>query len=282
MGCGRGLSPVNVFINGFVTIMIGNVPQGLPTTVTACLAIVAERMGRQNVFVKKLDVIETLGSCTLICTDKTGTLTMNLMSVANTWAMGFDLSGPDFHATVAREQKEQPTPFSGHFWLLLVATLNSRVVLECKTEDSPLVPNGDASELGLYRFFGPAATERSGEDVEAFRAANPKLHEIPFNSAFKWQMSIHTLAAQGGKQVLLIKGAPDVLLDKCSRFVAADGSIQPKDGRFEELYTEAYERFGGQGERVLGFAMRSMDRTLEEELALDPKVCAAHPPIHLT
>ena len=75
MGCGRGLSPVNVFINGFVTIMIGNVPQGLPTTVTACLAIVAERMGRQNVFVKKLDVIETLGSCTLICTDKTGTLT---------------------------------------------------------------------------------------------------------------------------------------------------------------------------------------------------------------
>lgn len=225
---------MDVFINGFVTIMIGNVPQGLPTTVTACLSIVAERMGRQNVFVKKLDVIETLGSCTLICTDKTGTLTMNLMSVANTWAAGFDLPGPDFHETVAREpQQPQVDPtFSGHFWLLLVATLNSRVVL-----------------------------------------ANPKLHEIPFNSAFKWQMSIHALAAQGGKQVLLIKGAPDVLLDKCSsRFVAADGSIQPKDSRFDELYTEAYERFGGQGERVLGFAMRPMERTLEEELALDPKV----------
>lgn len=69
-------------------IMIGNVPQGLPTTVTACLFIVAERMGKHNVFVKKLDIIETLGSCTLICTDKTGTLTQNLMSVANTWYMG--------------------------------------------------------------------------------------------------------------------------------------------------------------------------------------------------
>lgn len=60
-------------------------PQGLPTTVTACLFIIADRMGKHNVFVKKLDIVETLGSCTCICTDKTGTLTQNLMSVANFW-----------------------------------------------------------------------------------------------------------------------------------------------------------------------------------------------------
>ena len=85
VGCGQGVSPVTVFVNGFIVIMIGNVPQGLPTTVTACLFIVADRMGKRNVFVKKLDIIETLGSCTVICTDKTGTLTQNLMSVANMW-----------------------------------------------------------------------------------------------------------------------------------------------------------------------------------------------------
>lgn len=271
MGCGRGLSAVDVFVNGFVTIMIGNVPQGLPVTVTACLSIVAERMGRQNVYVKKLDVIETLGSCTLICTDKTGTLTMNLMSVANMWAMGFKLASSEFVAALKDEAEGAATgAFAPLFSLVLVAALNSRVVLERKTEDSELVPNGDASELGFYRFFSLAVKEKTGMDVEDFRAANPKLHEIPFNSAFKWQMSIHTLSSTG-RQMMLVKGAADVLLDKCSHYIAQDGSVQPKDANFDAIFTNIYEAFGGEGERVLGFAMKPMARTLEEELLLDPK-----------
>lgn len=72
--------------------MVANVPQGLPSTITAALFIVADRMGAQNVFVKKLDVIETLGSCSMICTDKTGTLTQNLMSVAHLWVHGRKLT----------------------------------------------------------------------------------------------------------------------------------------------------------------------------------------------
>jgi sodium/potassium-transporting ATPase subunit alpha len=72
VGAIRGLNLLEVFVQGFIVIMVGNVPQGLPATVTASLFIVAERMGAHNVFVKKLDIIETLGSCTLICTDKTG------------------------------------------------------------------------------------------------------------------------------------------------------------------------------------------------------------------
>ena len=72
-----------VFIQGFVVIMIGNVPQGLPTTVTACLFIVAERMGKHNVFVKKLDIIETLGSCTLICTGEEINMTILNITILN-------------------------------------------------------------------------------------------------------------------------------------------------------------------------------------------------------
>ena len=68
--------------------MVANVPQGLPSTITAALFIIADRMGKQNVFVKKLDVVETLGACSLICTDKTGTLTQNIMTVANVWSGG--------------------------------------------------------------------------------------------------------------------------------------------------------------------------------------------------
>jgi sodium/potassium-transporting ATPase subunit alpha len=126
-------------------IMIGNVPQGLPTTVTACLFIVAESMGKQNVFVKKLDVIETLGSCTLICTDKTGTLTLNVMSVANMWFFDRKSSQDEFSAaaSAARGDKANHQLFA----LLNVAVLNSRVVLEKKTEDSEAIPTGGTLRL---------------------------------------------------------------------------------------------------------------------------------------
>ena len=126
-------------------IMIGNVPQGLPTTVTACLFIVAESMGKQNVFVKKLDVIETLGSCTLICTDKTGTLTLNVMSVANMWFFDRKSSQDEFSAaaSAARGDKANHQLFA----LLNVAVLNSRVVLEKKTEDNEAIPTGGTLRL---------------------------------------------------------------------------------------------------------------------------------------
>jgi len=270
VGLAQGYDPIDVFINGFVTIMISNVPQGLPSTVTACLFIVADTMGSANVFVKKLDVIETLGSCTLICTDKTGTLTQNLMSVANTWSFGNRRTHTEFLTANAEEKSKSATTSSQALQLLEIATLNSRVVLESKDGSAELVPNGDATELGLYRFFTKCVKERYDSTVEAFRQANPKVHEIPFNSSFKWQMTIHAMQ-RTGKQVLFLKGAPDVLLGKCSSYMAPDGSIQPINEEFRTIYTSAYEDFGGNGERVLGFAMRPMPRTVEEEVALDPK-----------
>lgn len=269
VGFSSGLNPVSVFVNGFIVIMVANVPEGLPTTVTTCLYIVAERMTSHNVFVKKLDVIETLGSCTLICTDKTGTLTMNLMSVANTWVMGCKLSNVEFEKENVEETKSQKNS-SQMRQLMDVAALCSRVILERKNENDPLKPSGDATELGLYRFFGGCIKDRTGMEMEDYRAANPKLHEIPFNSSNKWQMSIHKMAATG-KELLLLKGAPDVLLDKCSTYLRNDGAVVPIDAEFQAIYTTTYEDFGGQGERVLGFAMKPMVRTFAEEEAADEK-----------
>ena len=267
-----GVSINNIFIQGFVTIMIGNVPQGLPTTITACLLIIAERMGEENVFVKKLDIVECLGSCTCICTDKTGTLTQNLMSVANLWVVNLTQDNKDFFSKVEAEKDKLTVQAKT---LLEIATLNSRVTLEMKPLKSDptkeeLQPNGDATEIGMYRFFGTCISSLfNGQTVEQYRELNPKVHEIPFNSKNKWQMSIHAMAGQAGKQIMYVKGAPDVLLNKCSRFLAADGSIQKIDADFSKSYEVVYGDFGGNGERVLGFAMREMTKRIDEEKSVD-------------
>jgi sodium/potassium-transporting ATPase subunit alpha len=144
VGCTRGIDPLQVFIQGFVTIMCGNVPQGLPTTVTACLFIVAERMGAQNVFVKKLDIIETLGSCSCICTDKTGTLTQNLMSVANLWVAGGKFTNEEFRELNKQQSTNSgitnTTVFAQCKLLIAIASLNSRVTMEMKEGESELTP----------------------------------------------------------------------------------------------------------------------------------------------
>ena len=269
IGAVRGLDLLQVFIQGFIVIMVANVPQGLPTTVTASLFIVAERMGAHNVFVKKLDIIETLGSCTLICTDKTGTLTMNLMSVAHMWYPSTKLTHEEFSER-NRQEKSDGAEASQLRALMDVAVLNSRVVLEKKDDGSGLAPAGDATELGLYRYFGAAISDRNGMEVEAYRAENPKVWEIPFNSANKWQMSIHSIRRNEGREVLLLKGGPDVLLTKCSFYLNDRGEEVPIDEAFTALYNETYEAFGGNGERVLGFAMKRMPRTVAEEEAADP------------
>ncbi len=271
VGTARGLSPLDVFIQGFVTIMIGNVPQGLPSTLTACLYLVAEGMTKQNVLVKKLDIVETLGSCTLICTDKTGTLTMNQMSFANAWVHDRKLHTDNFEALSISGNMKEDVQFRQQKKLMEIAALNSRVVLERKTDDGPLEPTADATELDFYRFFSNHTATHFGADIEKFREANPKVHEIPFNSAFKWQMSIHNLQSEGGRQVLFLKGAPDVLLSKCSFYMNKEGQYVPIDETFRALYTSVYEDFGGNGERVLGFAMKPLLKSLDEELAANPQ-----------
>ena len=267
VGCSRGISPLNIFVNGFVVLLLGNVPQGLPSTVTACLFIIADRMGKQNVFVKKLDIIETLGSCTLICTDKTGTLTLNLMSVANIWYFNKIMSNKQFQLD-NKDEIDKNVSNSQLLSLMEIAVLNSRVIMEQKNDKSPPVPSSDASELGLYRFFSKCIDERTGMNIEVFREVNSKVYEIPFNSANKWQMSIHSLAS--GKQSIFLKGAPDIILNKCSRYLATDGSYKKIDAEFETLYNTAYESFGGNGERVLGFSMYPMERTIQDEEITDP------------
>ena len=265
----RGLPLLDSFIQGFIVIIVANIPQGLPSTVTACLYIIAERMATVNVFVKKLDVIETLGACSLICTDKTGTLTLNCMHVANLWLYSKKMTSTEFEE-INRSELYNQILVSQARYLIDAATLNSRVVMERKKEGEPLEPSGDATEIGINRFFDSIIKTRAGMELETYRGANTKIHEVPFNSKNKWQMSIHKLTHQQGSECMFVKGGPDVILTKCSHYVDMAGNFVEIDELFTAAYNEAYEHFGGNGERVLAFAMKPLEKRLAEYEKEDP------------
>jgi magnesium-transporting ATPase (P-type) len=245
----KGWDPLYSFINGFIIIVVANVPQGLPVTVTSCLSIVATRMIAQNVYVKKLDTIETLGSVSVICSDKTGTLTQNRMTVRHTYFNGKVLTAEDVVSDDLSTLFAN-TPFRT---LTHVATLNSRVEVRPANNEVGKEVHGDATELGIYQYM-----QDIHENIEGYREKFPKLLEIPFNSANKWQLSVHEGLAPFDGVVMLLKGAPEIVLEKCSTYLNPNGEIVSIDESFKKQIGEVYEELGGFGERVLGFCIRKV------------------------
>ena len=331
IGMGRGRPWRDSFINGFIVVLVANVPEGLPATVTSCLSITAKRMAERNVLIKRTNIIESLGSATVIASDKTGTLTQNRMTVENLWynrsvwnayaggrpdlleAMNAGRGAGKMNAL--REEGEEPAEeygesgaalpshtkagagkrrsldgpaennmtvnsftisgfgsavsgntvsgvpgsnrmswekFSGHAKLMTIAGVCNRA----RYEDGPAGALGssdrkilgDASDAGLLRYCDkiyPTAIARR---------VFPAVFEIPFNSVNKWALTVvPDPAAPAKSHVVFMKGAPEIILARCSHYMYQSG-VRPLDEDFKEVYTSAYERFGSCGERVLGFA----------------------------
>ena len=114
-----------IFINGFIIVIVANVPQGLPATVTSCLTIIARRLGDRNVYIKQLECLETLGSATVIASDKTGTLTTNVMTVENLWSFGSKIS-----AEKAQKTKVEQLQVKAFRKIFKVASLCNRAFIE--------------------------------------------------------------------------------------------------------------------------------------------------------
>ncbi|GJE88013.1 aminophospholipid-transporting P-type ATPase [Phanerochaete sordida] len=233
-----------------VSILVAFVPEGLPSVVTLLLSIAAKRMAAQNVLVKDLQGVETLGSLTLLATDKTGTLTRNQMTVTNIW------SGEKMYSAFqSNNDSADTTPFSidapGMRETVDIAALNSRVKFD--RTDVPFEERailGDATETGLIRFAG-----RYLPDFDEHQKKHPKVFEIPFNSTNKWALVILDKAHSSGVLTAYIKGAPERVLAKCSTYLK-DGQLLPITDDFQKEYDEAYNYMASRGHRVIACAQR--------------------------
>ncbi|XP_073994046.1 sodium/potassium-transporting ATPase subunit alpha isoform X2 [Rhodnius prolixus] len=231
-----------------IGIIVANVPEGLLATVTVCLTLTAKRMASKNCLVKNLEAVETLGSTSTICSDKTGTLTQNRMTVAHMW---FDNQIIEADTTEDQSGVQYDRTSPGFKALARIATLCNRAEFKGGQEGVPILKkevNGDASEAALLKCM-----ELALGDVMSIRRRNRKVCEIPFNSTNKYQVSIHeTEDPNDPRHVMVMKGAPERILDRCST-IFIGGKEKLLDEEMKDAFNNAYLELGGLGERVLGF-----------------------------
>merc|ERR1712018_341316 len=190
-----------------IGIIVANVPEGLLATVTVCHTLTAKRMASKNCLVKNLEAVETLGSTSTICSDKTGTLTQNRMTVAHMW---FD---DQIHESDTSEDQSGTSAYKnlvGWKPLERCAALCNRAEFKTGQSGVPVLKrevNGDASEAAILK-----CTELSTGDIMTFRAKNKKVCEIPFNSSNKYQVSIHEQDGKNNYLLVMMKGAPERIL----------------------------------------------------------------------
>jgi len=247
-----------------IGIIVANVPEGLLATVTVCLTLTAKRMASKNCLVKNLEAVETLGSTSTICSDKTGTLTQNRMTVAHMW---FD--DKIHEADTSEDQSGKGFDKNAKGWTELkrVAALCNRAEFKTGQDGVPILKrevNGDASEAALLK-----CCELTMGKVMEYRAKNKKVCEIPFNSTNKYQVSIHETDDSDKGYLLVMKGAPERILDRCSTIIV-DGKEIALSQEWKDKFNNAYMELGGLGERVLGFCDFRLDsQAFPEGFAFD-------------
>lgn len=251
-----GLSKMEGFIFA-IGIIVANVPEGLLPTITLSLAIAAQKLARENALIKRLSTVETLGSSTVICTDKTGTLTKNEMTVKKLWlgeyydvtGVGYEPKGEiiDENGNLINEQKKKSIT-----WLLRICYLcnNSRIR---EDENGAFRVIGDPTEGALWVLA--LKNKRIIDEVKGFK----RLREIPFSS-FRKRMSVICQDEKGNKYCLT-KGAPDVLLKYCNQ-IYLDGSILPLDEKVRKKVLQAIEELSRQAYRLIAFSYKEIDKSI--------------------
>ena len=248
LGLIRGDDFDDLFLIG-ISLAIAAIPTGLPAVVTTMLSLGTQALAAKGAIVKRLRSVETLGATSAICSDKTGTLTLNQMTARQLVIVGrrYSIEGEGYSTVgaIKRVAGESDTPLEP--FMLALALANDAAV-----RDGEIV--GDPTEAALV-----VLAAKGGLDVDETRRAYPRVAEVPFDSEYKFMATFHELE-EGGRKVVrcFVKGAPDVLLARSSHVRGADGSALPVEGARERVLAEN-DRIAGEGLRVLAVASRDYD-----------------------
>lgn len=218
-----------------IGIIVANVPEGLLPTVTLALTMASRRMAVKKALIKNLESVETLGSTTVICTDKTGTITQNNMKVST-----LVISNREWAAY--QQDLKQLEDFD-KFWETMVQCNNARL--------SNHSFQGDPTEGALLMFAQQA------KPIENLPIACPRLHESPFDSFTKRMITTHKRPS-GEPNIAYMKGAPEVVFTQCSLHMK-DGLTLEFDNVARQQALETYQRLASRGERVLALAYKTTE-----------------------
>jgi len=257
IGLSRG-NPASEMFKAAVALAVGAIPEGLPAAVTIMLAVGVARMARKRAIIRKLPAVEALGSTTVICSDKTGTLTQNQMTVRSAWCAGteyeFGGAGYDSAGDVRLTGDATPVAAGEHpalLELLACGALCNDAALVNK--DGRWEIHGDPTEAALV----VAARKLPGVDLsrDTLAARFPRVDAIPFESDRQYMATLHARALENGgtagERVIYIKGAVERVLEMCAHAMDATGQVvalDPEEGR------AAASDLASRGLRVLAFA----------------------------
>src|SRR5262245_18443384 len=250
----QGLSAIlDVLILG-VALAVAAVPEGLPAVVTAVLAIGVQRMARRHAIVRHLAAVETLGSASVIASDKTGTLTKNEMTVrVVVTASGRVTFGGSGYAPVGDVERDGGGPIDGALQIeleraLCVADRANNAAIDAR--NGRWTVHGDPTEGALL-----VAARKAGLQSEMLDARLPRVSEVPFSSERKLMSTVHRDTEQQNRGIVFTKGAPDVLLTRCSRELVGDERRPLTPNRRLEI-VQVNEALAGEALRTLGVAGR--------------------------
>ncbi len=265
-----------------ISLAIAAVPEGLPAVVTISLALGMREMVRRHALVRKLASVETLGSATVICSDKTGTLTQNEMTVTRLWADGqfVEVTGTGYVPQGDFKVGDKAVTiddYPGMLTLLWLGALNN---------DAQLESTGEADQAQTFRVVGDptegsllVAAAKAGTPYHKIHEAYPRENEIPFDSERKRMITVHDIIEPKpedfspfydkklkGWDMIAVKGAPDVVLELCTKYQAMNDETEPLDEKAKKRILDANDAMTADALRVLGLAYRVTKDVPDREL----------------
>ena len=256
IGVGLGESPSTMFMVA-VALAVSAVPEGLPVVFTITLALAVRRMARRNAIVRRLPAVETLGSTTVIGSDKTGTLTENRMTVLEVWAGGETVVVDGALPPAARREPPHPSAATPLDLTLLTGVLTNEA--ELYRQDGVVETQGDPTEAALL-----VSASALGFEPEALRAAYPAVKELPFEPDRQYSASVRL---HGAQHLMFVKGAPERVLGMSKFLMSATGAISI-DG---DAVLRAATAMASRGLRVLGMAYVVLPQAPEGDVVPAPE-----------